>query len=76
MASDLYGIVLTQICIHKNLQLLFVWLIVTINSTFTLSYNTCERSVRNRNSLICRLCYLKFHPICRNIDYVDSQYKK
>ena len=38
--------------------------------------NTCEKSVKDRNSIKCNLCLIKVHLKCNYLNYIDSQYIK
>ena len=40
------------------------------------AYNTCGKSVKDRNSIKCNLCLTKVHLKCNYLNYVDSQYIK
>ena len=40
------------------------------------TYNTCRKSVKDRNSIKCNLCLTKVHRKCNYLNYVDSQYIK
>ena len=38
--------------------------------------NTCGKSVKDRNYILCNLCLTKIHLKCNYLNYVDSQYMK
>ena len=40
------------------------------------AYNTCGKSVKDRNSIKFNLCLTKVHLKCNYLNYVDSQYIK
>ena len=44
------------------------------NISLAPSCNTCEKSVRDRSSITCNLCYSKVHLKCNYLNYVDSRY--
>ena len=38
------------------------------------AFNTCGKSVKDRNSIKCNLSLTKVHLKCNYLNYVDSQY--
>ena len=62
--------------INSNTQNVYnniVWLFIIINISLASSCNTCEKSVRDRNSITSYLCHLRFHLECDYPNYVEFQ---